>query len=39
MIGQARIEDWASGNRQRRQRKTSLVERMIGATGDGARVR
>jgi polar amino acid transport system permease protein len=39
MIVQARIEDWASGNRRRRQRKTSLVERMIGATGDGARVR
>ena len=39
MAVQARIEDWASGNRRRRMRKTSLLERMIGATGDGGRVR
>jgi polar amino acid transport system permease protein len=31
---QSRIEDWASGNRRRRKRKATLVERMIGTTGD-----
>ena len=36
---QSQIEDWASGNRRRRKRKTTLVERMIGATGDGGQVR
>jgi polar amino acid transport system permease protein len=39
MLIQARIEDWARGNRGRRTRKASLFERMIGATGDGGRVR
>lgn len=36
---QSLIEDWASGNRRRRKRKATLVERMIGATGDGGQVR
>jgi polar amino acid transport system permease protein len=35
MIVQARIEEWAGGNRKRRAKKASLFERMIGATGDG----
>jgi polar amino acid transport system permease protein len=40
MLVQARIEDWARGNRGRRGKKASLFERMIGATGgDGGRVR
>jgi len=40
MLIQARIEDWARGNRGRRGKKASLFERMIGATGgDGGRVR
>jgi polar amino acid transport system permease protein len=39
MLIQARIEDWARGNRGRRGKKSSLFERMIGATGDGGRVR
>ena len=40
MLLQARIEDWARGNRRRRGKKASLFERMIGATGgDGGRVR
>jgi polar amino acid transport system permease protein len=38
MLIQARIEDWARG-RRRRVKKASLFERMIGATGDGGRVR
>jgi polar amino acid transport system permease protein len=38
MLAQSRIEDWASG-RRRRASRTSLSERMIGATGDGARTR
>lgn len=36
---QFRIEDWASGNRRRRKRSATLVERMIGTTGDGQHVR
>ena len=40
MLIQARIEDWARGNRRRRGKKAALFERMIGATGgDGGRVR
>jgi polar amino acid transport system permease protein len=39
MLLQARIEDWASGNRRRRARRASLVERMLGATGAPGRVR
>jgi polar amino acid transport system permease protein len=39
MLAQARIEDWASGKRRRRARRATLVERMIGATGAGGRVR
>jgi len=39
MLIQARIEDWAWGNRGRRGKKASLFERMIGVTGDGGRVR
>jgi polar amino acid transport system permease protein len=40
MLLQARIEDWARGNRRRRGKKASLFERMIGVTGgDGGRVR
>jgi polar amino acid transport system permease protein len=35
MLIQARIEDWARGNRGRRGKKASLFERMLGATGDG----
>lgn len=38
MLAQSRIEDWASG-RRRRASRTSLSERTIGATGDGARTR
>ena len=39
MLVQARIEDWASGNRRRRARRTTLVERLLGATGGPGRVR
>jgi polar amino acid transport system permease protein len=39
MLIQARVEDWARGSRGRRGKKASLFERMIGATGDGGRVR
>jgi polar amino acid transport system permease protein len=38
MLTQSRIEDWASG-RRRRASRTSLSERMIGATGDGGHTR
>jgi polar amino acid transport system permease protein len=39
MVMQSRIETWAGGKRRRQAKRISLLDRMIGATGDGGRVR